>query len=54
MNIRERILLGVIASCLTIAVLGPCEPQRQPSPVVIQEDDAGWDCATMGNRICGR
>lgn len=28
MTLRERILLGVIASCLTIAVLGPCEPTR--------------------------
>lgn len=27
MTLRERILLGVIASCLAIAVLGPCEPQ---------------------------
>lgn len=22
-------------------------------PKVIQEDDPGWDCHTMGNRICG-
>ena len=21
--------------------------------VVIMEDESGWDCATMGNRICG-
>lgn len=28
MTLRERILLGVIASGLTVAVLGPCEPTR--------------------------
>ena len=28
MTFRERIILGIIASGLTIAVLGPCEPTR--------------------------
>lgn len=28
MTFHERIVLGIIASCLTIAVLGPCEPTR--------------------------
>jgi hypothetical protein len=23
------------------------------SSVTMQEDDPGWDCATMGNRVCG-
>ena len=24
-----------------------------PTSAVITEDDARWDCRTMGNRICG-
>lgn len=23
------------------------------APVVLQEDDPGWDCRTMGDRVCG-
>ena len=26
---------------------------RQPMAAAIEEDEPGWDCATMGNRICG-
>lgn len=22
-------------------------------PVAVQEDEPGWDCRTMGNKICG-
>ena len=29
-------------------VLGTCS-----APVELQEDDPGWSCATMGNRVCG-
>jgi hypothetical protein len=28
-------------------------PSTPPTPAVVQEDDPGWDCHTMGNRICG-
>lgn len=52
LTFRERVIAGIIASGLTIAILGPCEPVKRSSPV-IYEDDAGWDCATMGNKICG-
>ena len=24
-----------------------------PTQPVLQEDDPGWDCATMGNKTCG-
>jgi hypothetical protein len=27
MTFRERVVLGVMLSCLVIATLGPCEPQ---------------------------
>lgn len=53
MTLRERILLGIIASGLAIAVVGPCEVERRETPVTIQEDDAGWRCWEMGNKICG-
>lgn len=29
------------------------EPALTPEPEVIQEDDPRWDCATMGNKVCG-
>jgi hypothetical protein len=29
-------------------------PRRPAGPVVtVQEDEPGWNCQTMGNRICG-
>lgn len=28
-------------------------PDRAPAPVVVEEDDAGWDCANMGDFVCG-
>lgn len=52
MTFRERVLAGIIASCLAIAILGPCEP-RPRSSTVVTEDSPGWDCHTMGNKICG-
>lgn len=36
--------------------LAPTDPKPLPSPtpiVHIEEDDPGWDCNTMGNRLCG-
>jgi len=28
-------------------------PVFDNTPSMVQEDDPGWDCATMGNRVCG-
>lgn len=28
-------------------------PGVAPAVVQLQEDDPGWDCRTMGNRMCG-
>lgn len=55
-------LLGT-ALCLAY-LLGGCELLSLPvphgvreapgsEPMVMQEDDPGWDCAIMGNRQCG-
>ena len=53
MTFKERIVLGVLASGLALALFAPsCDPKPIPQPT-IQEDDPGWDCHTMGNRICG-
>lgn len=35
------------------AVMVDWVPEDDPSPRLPQEDEAGWDCRTMGNRICG-
>ena len=28
-------------------------PSVDDTPIVVNEDDPGWNCATMGNRVCG-
>lgn len=56
MTFRERVLLGIIASGLALAVLGPCEPvpeTRMETVIPMNDDEAGWNCRTMGNKICG-
>ena len=55
LSFRERILAGIIASGLAIAMFAPsCDPKpKMPSGYVVQEDEVGWDCRTMGNKICG-
>lgn len=65
--IGAGILFAAIGVGLTIGmVYGPNAPTRAASvatlPTIpaataaaapIEEDDPGWDCATMGNRQCG-
>lgn len=50
-------LIGLFVGVALMIVLAPApEPVRLdlgPAPVVLQEDDPGWDCRTMGNRVCG-
>ena len=38
------------ASVLMLAVGVGCTSQAHKT---LQEDDSGWDCHTMGNRVCG-
>lgn len=42
---------------LAVGTFAPSPGIGSPTPAVtapaIEEDDPGWDCATMGNRICG-
>ena len=45
--------IAAAAISLTIILAG-CGASESPKKVDrIEEDEAGWDCATMGNRICG-
>ena len=45
--------LAVTALTLTV-LIGGCSVSESPkSSERIEEDDPRWDCATMGNRICG-
>lgn len=36
-----------------VAGAGVGSLHHRAAPPVLQEDDPGWDCATMGNRVCG-
>lgn len=53
------ILAMIVAVCVgwstfVNATDGGDAPQPAPtSTAQLQEDDPGWDCATMGNRVCG-
>lgn len=35
------------------AASAPVETTTTTAPARIEEDSPGWDCATMGNRVCG-
>ena len=45
----------VFATLFACTVIGTRNLDDGVTPVtqVLQEDDPGWDCHTMGNRICG-
>lgn len=45
------VLLGVLA--IIGWGIGVHAGQTDAPPVTIHEEDPGWDCATMGNQICG-
>lgn len=45
------LLLGLLIPWDSILPWSTAHPS--PAHSVIHEDDPGWDCATMGNKICG-
>jgi len=53
MFVRAVVMAMLLA--LTGAAAAACMPAINAVPDLIgcQEDEACWDCATMGNRICG-
>lgn len=51
----RRAIAGAALSCIALLAFTGHEPTdngRRATPVVA-EDDPGWDCATMGNHVCG-
>jgi hypothetical protein len=48
------LIAATLGAGLALTVIGPPQTVDQlPPSVTVQEDDPGWDCFTMGNRICG-
>ena len=50
-NVKKSLAAAGIALALILAGCGAGESPKQADR--IEEDEAGWDCRTMGNRICG-
>ena len=48
--IRNLLAGGLFA---LLALTTACSSSTPKPPAALQEDDPGWDCHTMGNRICG-
>ena len=46
MGMRYNIVTFIIAAGVAIGAMMLAEPPL--------EDEPGWDCATMGNMICGK
>lgn len=60
LKIGAGLLLAAIALALTIgAIRGPIDKNATAAPTTsttsttVEEDSPGWDCATMGNHVCG-
>jgi hypothetical protein len=56
MEIRLRILFGILASLLVLVgadAYAHSHARLTLVPVTCQEDEPCWNCATMGNRVCG-
>ncbi|WP_457095117.1 hypothetical protein [Mycobacteroides abscessus] len=63
MKLYDRLTLAMAAGALVMAgaIANPTVIPTPATPSVVhsvpasepEEDEPGWDCATMGNRICG-
>lgn len=51
----KAIAVGVLATvAIGVPLAGPTITIAHADPAgQVQEDDPGWDCVSMGNRICG-
>lgn len=52
MLLTGAVTVGILA-CVTVDLATERKPAEVKPAEVITEDDPRWDCATMGNRICG-
>ena len=56
MNVRRNLKrISVAAGISVVSLVGLHSIVSLPvgSSVSIEEDEPGWNCSTMGNRICG-
>jgi hypothetical protein len=58
MSERHSLTAATLGAGIALTVIGlmsgpPPQTVDQSPSVTVQEDDPGWDCLTMGNRICG-
>lgn len=51
--IPEFLAKVAVAILLAAAPTGDAQVPPTTGDAQVQEDDPGWDCRTMGNRICG-
>jgi hypothetical protein len=47
------IVLFVLATLMVLLWVGEWRTVGVPHPPAIEEDSPGWNCETMGNKICG-
>ncbi len=50
-TVKKSLAAAGITLALLLAGCGTSESPKQADR--IEEDEAGWDCRTMGNQICG-
>lgn len=54
MRFFRGLLIAVAVSLAVWAGPAACVWSQQPGQTErIEEDEAGWDCRTMGNKMCG-
>ena len=50
-NLKAAVIGAALGFGILGAIFGPDAATRQG--IAPQEDEPGWSCATMGNRVCG-
>jgi hypothetical protein len=48
---KKIIAAAAVTATLVLAGCGTSDSVKQTDR--IEEDEAGWDCRTMGNKVCG-
>ena len=50
--LKTTLAAGILIGAAIGVPIGPAIITAHAAPA-IQEDDPGWDCVSMGNRVCG-
>lgn len=55
-KILNDLVTIVVTAVVTLALVGGLAVvyHHASADVVIEEDQPGWDCLTMGNQVCGQ